>query len=52
MCYLQVIGEQHQLVSHHMGLFTAKLKELQQKHGLVLGPIEVGQTTQAMLCSM
>lgn len=46
LSYLQIVGEQHQLVSRHMELFTAKIKELQLKQGLVLGPLQVGAPQQ------
>lgn len=41
MSYLQVVGEQHQLVEHHMASFTARLTDLQDRHGLQLGSLEV-----------
>jgi hypothetical protein len=41
MSYLQVVGEQHQLVERHMAAFTARLAELQERHGLQLGSLEV-----------
>ncbi|KAF6266084.1 hypothetical protein COO60DRAFT_642489 [Scenedesmus sp. NREL 46B-D3] len=40
MSYLQVVGEQHQLVEHHMAAFTARFAELRKKHGLHLGSLE------------
>jgi hypothetical protein len=44
MSYLQVVGEQHQLVERHMAAFTARLAELQERHGLQLGSLEVSRT--------
>jgi hypothetical protein len=41
MSYLQVVGEQHQLVERHMAAFSARLAELQERHGLQLGSLEV-----------
>jgi hypothetical protein len=41
MSYLQVVGEQHQLVERHMAAFTTRLAELQERHGLQLGSLEV-----------
>jgi hypothetical protein len=47
MSYLQVVGEQHQLVERHMAAFTARLAELQERHGLQLGSLEVSSSCRA-----
>jgi hypothetical protein len=42
MSYLQVVGEQHHQVETHMAAFSNRMKELCEKHNLLLpGAVEV-----------